>query len=73
MKFKFKDEDLVPSRNLEEAFKLLPLELRLAGSKPEELLMALKVEDLKPEELKRALKSEDLKRFRELIMKIDLN
>jgi hypothetical protein len=33
MKFKIKDEDLV-SRDLEEAVRRLPLEMRLAGMKP---------------------------------------
>jgi len=46
MKFKFKDEDLV-SRDLKEVIHRLPIEFRLAGLKPEELVKAVKKEDLK--------------------------
>jgi len=58
MKFKIKDEDLV-TRDLEEAIRRLPLEMRLAGLKPEEMLKALKIEDLK--------------RLKEILNNLDLN
>lgn len=58
MKFKIKDEDLAV-KDLEEAIKLLPLELRLADSEPEELV--------------KALRKEYLKKLKELLMTIDLN
>ena len=59
MKFKIKDQDLV-DRNLEEAFKCLPLELRLAGMKPEEMLKVFKPE-------------EELKRLKEILDNLNLN
>jgi len=58
MKFKIKDEDLAV-KDLEEAIKLLPLELRLADSEPEELV--------------KVSKKDYLKRLKELLMTIDLN
>ena len=71
MKFKIKDEDLVV-RDLEEAIRRLPLELRLAGLKPSEILKILnpgeilkvlspeeRLEGLKPEQRLEGLKPEE--------------
>ena len=50
MKFKIKDEDLLATRDLAEAVRRLPIEMRLAGMKVEERLKGLT-----PEELLKAL------------------
>lgn len=67
MKFKIKDEDLV-TRDLEEAIRRLPLELRLVGLKPKERL-----EGLKPEERLEGLKIEELKRLKKILDNLNLN
>ena len=67
MKFKIKDEDLV-TRDLAEAIKRLPLEMRLASLEPEEMLKALK-----PEDRLKGLKKEELKKLKEILDKLNLN
>ena len=85
MKFKLKDEDLV-KRDLKEAMSRLPLEMRIANSKPEEMLKVftpaeilkvftpgeiLKVFSL--DEILECLKNEDLKRLKEKLDTFNLN
>jgi len=85
MKFKIKDEDLV-TRDLKDAIRRLPLEMRMAAFTPEEMLEVLKPEDrlkglkpedrlkgLKPEDRLKGLKTEELKRMKELLDKLNLN
>jgi hypothetical protein len=85
MKFKIKDEDLV-TRDLKDAIRRLPFEMRLAAFTPEEMLEVLKPEDrlkglkpedrlkgLKPEDRLKGLKTEELKRMKELLDQLNLN
>lgn len=67
MKLKIKDEDLV-TRDLEEAVRRLPVSMRLAGMKPEEILKGLK-----PEDRLKGLKTEELKRLKEISDNINLS
>jgi len=67
MKFKIKDEDLV-NRDLEKVMRRIPLERRLKGVKPKELLERLTIE-----EILQGLQTEDLKKIKQKLDKLDLN
>ena len=77
MKFKIKDEDLLATRDLAEAVRRLPIEMRLPGMKVEERLKGLEPEErlkgLTPEELLKALETEELKKLKKLLDELNLN